>query len=112
VKKLLFATAITVALAGTARAEPAPYELQSRCGNDAAVFFARQKQKWEDADRAYGEIPSTSYDYENNYSPSMKGCFVLISSHWSSKMNGYYYEGRGYHLYDVSAHRLIGYFSK
>jgi hypothetical protein len=62
---------LVLAAAGTAaRAEPNKdqYELQERCGKDAAEFFQR-------FDKGYP--PAVSFT--NHYNPYLNGCFVLVN---------------------------------
>jgi hypothetical protein len=96
--KLLIGLALLASL-GTAHADSLP-ELLSRCGNDAAVFFARQKQLDYEVDKS---ISAT--DYEDHYSEAMKGCFIVIKSAVLDTATIY-------ELFDVNAHHRLGYFRK
>jgi hypothetical protein len=83
-------------------------ELQSRCGNNAAVFFAWQSQQDHEARKP--NTRSIVYDYKNQYSESMKGCFIVITTHaeWDEgKYSGSYkadlHRSTTYMLFDVNA---------
>jgi hypothetical protein len=88
--KLLIGLALLGSLGAAAHAQSLP-EAQSRCANDAAAFFA--KQKGEDA-------LADSVDYENHYSESMKSCFIIVINHEPIIT--------GFSLFDVYDHRLLG----
>jgi hypothetical protein len=58
-------------------------ELRARCGNDAVALLARQRRLDIEAGRTptvHEEGFGSRYDQVNNYSESMKGCFILIRS--------------------------------
>jgi hypothetical protein len=86
-----------------------PYELQSRCGNDAAVFFKRHLEQGRSNDAAFEHRPTqdyATYNYENNYSPTMGGCFIVIKNAESIPGGSLY----GACLYNVATHRELGHF--
>src|SRR5215471_19760206 len=95
---------------GTARADSLP-ELQSRCDNDAAVFFAWQTQQ-QDREARKPDTRSIVYGYENRYSQSMKGCFIVITTNaeWDKAKYGSYktdlHRSTTYMLFDVNTDRL------
>src|SRR5215469_6160317 len=100
---------------GTAHADSLP-ELRSRCGNDAAVFFAWWQQ---DREARKPETRSIVYGYENRYSVSMKGCFIVVTTdaEWDeAKYSGSYktdlHRSTTYMLFDVNTHRLLGTYFK
>jgi len=113
--KLLIGLALLASL-GTAHADSLP-ELQSRCGNNAAVFFAWQSQQDHEARKP--NTRSIVYDYKNQYSESMKGCFIVITTHaeWDEgKYSGSYkadlHRSTTYMVFDVNAERLLGTYFK
>jgi hypothetical protein len=101
---------------GTARADSLP-ELQSRCDNDAAVFFAWQTQQ-QDREARKPDTRSIVYGYENRYSQSMKGCFIVITTNaeWDKAKYGSYktdlHRSATYMLFDVNTDRLLGTYFK
>ena len=101
---------------GTARSDSLP-ELQSRCDNDAAVFFAWQTQQ-QDREARKPDTRSIVYGYENRYSESMKGCFIVITTtaEWDKAKYGSYktdlHRSTRYMLFDVSADCLLGTYFK
>ena len=114
--KLLVGLALLGSL-GTAHADSLP-ELQSRCDNDAAVFFAWQTMQ-QDREARKPNTRSIVYGYENRYSESMKGCFIVIitNAEWDEgKYSGSYkadlHRSTTYVLFDVNTDRLLGTYFK
>src|SRR5262249_19578178 len=110
-QKLFLVGAAAMVTLGSASATEVPYEVQSRCSNDAAAFFNRQLELWRANDTALeGGKPqphNRTYNYHNNYSPTMSGCFIVIE-HAEGASSGW--REYGATLYNVSTHRELGHF--
>jgi hypothetical protein len=103
---------IMAAYAASAHAEPVSYELQSRCGHDAAAAVAREMQTDMDETKQAGHSEaeyknSTSHYYENNYSSLMNGCFVLLTVHSTLRPLNIITKS----LVDASTGHTLGYFT-
>ena len=92
----LAATMVISALGTVAQAQPTKeqYELQERCGKDAAAFFKR----FDD-----GGGPA-KVSFTDHYNPDLNGCFVLLNrtGDWFNNTYTAWWE-----LWDVNENRQI-----
>jgi len=101
VPSALAATLVLSAVGTAARAEPnkAQYELQERCGKDAAAFFKRFN------------APGGA-SYTDHYNPDLNGCFALLNLSEILSWGGYW---PVWELWNVNENRridVIGFQSK
>src|SRR5262249_1845535 len=104
---------------GTAHADSLP-ELQSRCGNNAPCSSRGKANKITKlVNQTLVPLCTITRDYKNQYSESMKGCFIVITTHaeWDDgKYSGSYkadlHRSTTYMLFDVNAERLRGTYFK
>jgi hypothetical protein len=101
-KSTAIAVAAAIATAGTlavhpVRADPdkLAYELQERCGKDAAEFFRRL------------DLSPTSFT--NHYNPDLNGCFALVNKTLSEHGKGVTWVE--WDLWDVNENRQLDMFA-
>jgi len=109
VMRLIAIVAAGSCLIGIARAQPDKvlYELQERCGKQAAEVF----QKEWGAHVLNNKDGYTLADYENHYSPRLNKCFYLEKSNNVSKLkSGATMNTQGLTLYDLNENKQYGSF--
>jgi hypothetical protein len=120
-RKFLLIGASVLALTSSALAAPLvvvtdeTYQLQERCGHDAAALFAQDKQSSYEKLKAWGITktdPIVNYDYVSNYSVPMQGCFILMTTTISGVSGGHPDWTTAYKLIDVNTNRLLGSYEK
>ena len=118
------AGASVVAFASPALADPpaattdagvANYQLQERCSNDAVAFFERQKKLDAEPNPILTAEANKDrtfvFDYENNYSESEKGCFILMTTMEFDDVDHKPDSSTLYALYNVTTHHIVGNYS-
>lgn len=105
--------------AAPTEADVVKYQLQERCSSDAAAFFERQKKLDAENESVFVATKgNNTYDYENNYSESKEGCFILMrgSEMETSKSDAQHPDGdlsimTTYELFNVVTHHSVGSYS-
>jgi len=93
---------------GVAEPNKVQYELQERCGKDAADLF-----KADNPQPIYNsEDGQTVAGYENHYSPELNQCFMLETDTFIGKKNGKPAGWVSYMLIDVNENKQYGNFLK
>jgi hypothetical protein len=94
-------------LVGAAHAEPNKvlYELQERCGRQAADFFKAEFGGEHHVTTGKG---TTLQDYENHYSPRLNKCFFLYRGNYISSKENFF---KMLQLYELNEHKQYGAFS-
>ena len=94
-RALLAATLVLSALGTAAQAEPntVQYELQERCGKDAAAFFKR-----------FDDGGPAKVSFTDHYNPDLNSCFVLLNRTGKWIDNTVY---AWWELWDVNENRQI-----
>ena len=100
--RLVIALATTVSMSAATAAEPAElYQLQLRCGKNAAEVFAK--------DYGNGTDDGYSFNYQAHYNAHLNKCFFLLISTFNEKDNviqSYYlsglFENRDYGIFSQS----------
>jgi hypothetical protein len=105
--RLALGLAAGLCLVGTAHAEPDKvlYELQERCGRQAANFF---KTELGGEHVVKSDKGTTIQDYENHYSPRLNKCFYLQRSNYLSKESNF----KMLQLYELNEHKEYGSFTE
>ena len=99
--RLVIALATTVSMSAAAAAEPAElYQLQLRCGKNAAEVFAK--------DYGNGTDDGYSFNYQAHYNAHLNKCFFLLISTFNEKDNVI----QSYYLSDLFENREYGPFSQ
>jgi hypothetical protein len=78
------------------------YELQERCGKDAAAFFDKFKKEFQ-------SIPNTGVSYTCHYNKKLNKCFILITS-ISTPSDEYPHPSITKTLCDVNENKVNAYF--
>ena len=100
--RLVIALATTVIMSATTFAEPNAvfYQLQLRCGKNAAEVFAK--------DYGNGTDDGYSFNYQAHYNAHLNKCFFLLISTFNEKDNVI----QSYYLSDLFENREYGTFSQ
>jgi hypothetical protein len=92
---------VCLLIGSAAYGEPdkAQYELQERCGKQAALKFEK------DYGNGYSNVSGTQliYSYRNHYSPSLNKCFYLVVTRILATSQGKKSEVRTLELFDWPA---------
>lgn len=84
------------------------YELQERCGKDAAELFSQQLRENQIASNPERtDINVNKFDYESHYSSKFNDCFALLKMD-SVAIQRPYHSLHTEDLWNVNAHRIIG----